>query len=108
MTHDSSELVISIINETENMIETHWGDPITLVLSAEGGTQKFSTVEQASYWLRKKWPVANQDRNFALAQIDAAMHCLVPVGSARKAFISAAKTAGFKLDHAGADIAAVF
>lgn len=107
MTHDSSELVISKINETKNMIETHWGDPITLVLSPEGGTQKFSTIEQASYWLRKKWPVANQDRNFALAQIDAAMHCLAPVGSARKAFISAAKTAGFKLDHAGADTVAV-
>ena len=108
MTHDSSELVIPKINETKNMIETHWGDPITLVLSPEGGIQKFSTIEQASYWLRKKWPVANQDRNFALAQIVAAMHCLVPVGSARKAFISAAKTAGFKPDHAGADTAAVF
>jgi hypothetical protein len=59
MTHDSSELVIPKINETKNMIETHWGDPITLVLSPEGGIQKFSTIEQASYWLRKKWPVAN-------------------------------------------------
>jgi Protein of unknown function (DUF982) len=90
------------------MIETHWGAPITLVLSPEGDTQKFTTIEQAFYWLRKKWPVASQDRNFALAQIDAAMHCLVPVGVARKAFISAAKTAGFKPDHAGADIAAIF
>jgi len=82
MTHDSSELVIPKINETKNMIETH-------------GIQKFSTIEQASYWLRKKWPVANQDRIFALAQIDAAMHCLAPAGAARTAFISAAKTAGF-------------
>ena len=95
MTHDSSELVIPKINETKNMIETHWGDPITLVLSPEGGIQKFSTIEQASYWLRKKWPVANQDRIFALAQIDAAMHCLAPAGAARTSFISAAKTAGF-------------
>ncbi|WP_271952209.1 DUF982 domain-containing protein [Ruegeria faecimaris] len=108
MTHDTSELVIPKINETKNMIETHWGDPITLVLSPEGGSQKFSTIEQASYWLRKKWPVANQDRNIALAQIDAAMHCLAPVGAARKAFILAAKTAGFKQDQAGADITAVF
>jgi hypothetical protein len=108
MNHDSSERVIPKTNETKNMIETHWGDPITLVFSPEGDTQKFSTIEQASYWLRKKWPVSNQDRNFALAQIDAAMHCLAPVGAARKAFISAAKSAGFKPDHAGADTAAVF
>ncbi len=90
------------------MIEINWGTPLTYVVSQDGGTKKFTTIEQARYWLRKKWPVANQDRNFALAQIDAAMHCLAPVGSARKAFISAAKTAGFKLDHAGADTAAVF
>lgn len=108
MTHGSSELVIPKVNEAKNMIETHWGDPITLVLSPEGGSQKFSTIEQASYWLRKKWPVANQDRNIALAQIDAAMHCLAPVGAARKAFILAAKTAGFKQDHASANTAAVF
>ncbi|WP_420395002.1 DUF982 domain-containing protein [Nioella sp.] len=86
------------------MIETHWGDPIRLVLSPEGGTQRVTTIEQASYWLRKKWPVANQDRDFALAQIDAAMHCLVPAGAARRAFISAARTAGFKAY--GTDLAA--
>ena len=107
MTRGFSELVIPKTNETKKMIETHWGDPITLVLSPEGGTQKFTTIEQAYYWLRKKWPVANQDRNFALAQIAAAMHCLVPVGVARKAFISAAKTAGFRPAHAGAERAAV-
>lgn len=90
------------------MIEIDWGNPMTFVLSPAGGTQKFTTIEQASYWLRKKWPVADHDREFALDQIDAAMHCLVPVGVARKAFISAAKTAGFKPDHVGTGTAAAF
>lgn len=90
------------------MMEIHWGDPMTFVVSPEGDTQKFTTIEQARYWLRKKWPVADHTRDVALRQVDAAMHCLATVGAARKAFISAAKTAGFKPDHAGAMQAAVF
>jgi hypothetical protein len=90
------------------MIEIHWGDPMTFVVSPEGDTQKFTTIEQAFYWLRKKWPVADHDRDIALNQIDAAMHCLTSVGAARNAFISAARTAGFKPDHPGVEGAAVF
>ena len=100
-------MVIPKINGMNNLIEIDWGDPMTFILSPEGGTQKFTTIEQAYYWLRKKWPVADQDRDLALHQIDATMHCLGSVGAARRAFISAAKTAGFKLDHVGADTAAV-
>ena len=82
------------------MIEINWGNPITLVVSPEGGTQKFTTIEQASHWLRQKWPVADRDRDAAVGQIDAAMHCMGTVGAAREAFLSAAKTAGFKPDPA--------
>jgi hypothetical protein len=82
------------------LIEINWGTPITLVLSPEGGTKKFTTIEQASHWLRKKWPVADRYRDVAVGRIDAAMHCMGTVGSARKAFLAAANTAGFKLDHA--------
>ncbi|WP_232237025.1 DUF982 domain-containing protein [Thiosulfatihalobacter marinus] len=71
---------------------------MTFVLSPAGGTQQFTTIEQASYWLRKKWPVADSCREFAIEQIDAAMSCLIPVGVAREAFVSAARTAGFKPD----------
>ena len=65
-------------------------------MSPEGDTQQFTTIEQAKFWLRKKWPVADRAREQALAQIDAAMHCLVSVGTARRAFLRAAQTAGFK------------
>ncbi len=81
------------------LIEINWGNPITFVLSPDGGTQTFATIEKAFYWLRKKWPVADQDRDIALAQIDATMHCLAPVGTARRAFIKAAKSAGFEPAH---------
>ena len=81
---------------------------MTFVLPLTGSTQTFKTIEQASYWLRKKWPVADYERDLALEQIDAAMHCLVPVGAARKAFVSAAKTAGFEPDHVDTGTAAAF
>lgn len=68
---------------------------MTFVVSPEGDTQKISTIEQASYWLRKKWPVTDHNRDLALEQIDAAMHCLVTVRDARRAFLSAARSAGF-------------
>lgn len=69
---------------------------MNLFLPPQGGIQKIKTIEQADYWLREKWPVNDHKRDLALKQIDAAMHCLVPVGSARRAFVSAAKSAGFK------------
>lgn len=77
------------------MIEIHWGEPLSFVVSPEGDVQKFTTIEQAHYWLRRKWPVADLAQDRALDQLDAAMNCLASVGSARRAFISAARTAGF-------------
>lgn len=74
---------------------------MTLVVTPEGATKNVSTIEQARHWLRKKWPVADLKRERALEQIDAAMHCLAPVGAARDAFVAAAKTAGFNLEYAG-------
>ena len=84
------------------MIEINWGKPMTFVVSPTGDTTRFTTIEQAYYWLREKWPVADHNRELALDHIDAAMHCMATVGGARKAFVLAAKTAGFKLDQGGA------
>lgn len=77
------------------MIEIHWGEPLSFVISPEGEVQKFNTIEQARYWLRKKWPVSDEPRLRALTQVEAAMACITSVGTARRAFISAARTAGF-------------
>ena len=77
------------------MIETYWGNPLTLVISENGDTKKFTTIEQAYYWLNKKWPVTDKARDRAIELIDAAMNCLAPVSAARMAFVSAARTAGF-------------
>ncbi|WP_146345533.1 DUF982 domain-containing protein [Falsiphaeobacter marinintestinus] len=90
------------------MIEIHWGTPITLIVSPNGRTQKFTTIEQACYWLHKKWPVADSRREHALDRIDAAMNCLVTVTAARKAFVSAAKSAGFKMKPVATEADAVF
>lgn len=70
---------------------------MTFVVSAQGDTQEFTTIEQARHWLRCKWPIFNKDRDLALAQVDAAMQCLTTVSAARRAFLSATKTADFKL-----------
>jgi hypothetical protein len=77
-----------------------------LVVSPEGGTQIFTTLEQANFWLRKKWPVSDRERDLALGLMDAAMHCLISVAPARRAFLAAAKTAGFTLDDASAGMVA--
>ncbi|WP_018001582.1 DUF982 domain-containing protein [Paracoccus sp. N5] len=77
------------------MIEIQWGTPLSFVVSPEGDVQKFSTIEQAHYWLRRKWPVADPARGQALRQVEAAMNCLVPVGAARQSFAEAARSAGF-------------
>mgnify|MGYP000631003265 CR=1 FL=1 len=81
---------------------------MTLVVSPQGDTQNITTIEQALYWLRKKWPVTDRNRDLALDYIDAAMHCLVTVGSARKSFLSAAETAGLLPDHTSAETPAAF
>lgn len=75
------------------MIEIYWGHPLRLV-SHDGTTTNISTVEQARHWLRRKWPAEDRSRNIALREIDAAMDCLVPVAAARRAFVTAAHTAG--------------
>ena len=79
-----------------DVIETNWGPPLSLVVSPEGEIQKFSTIEQARYWLRRKWPVADAARQQALSRVEAAMDCMAPVGAARAAFRTAAGTAGFR------------
>lgn len=81
--------------ERHHLIELNWGEPLSFVVSSEGDVQKFTTVEQASYWLRKKWPVADDARHKALRQLAAAQDCLVSMGSARRAFVAAARSAGF-------------
>jgi len=80
------------------MMEVQWGTPLTLIVTGEGDTQEFSTLEQARYWLCRKWPVSGRERDFAIEVIDAAMNCLTTVGAARRAFISAARNAGFVPD----------
>jgi hypothetical protein len=87
------------MKELKTLIDISWGTPITLIVSPDGDTQKFSTIEQAFYWLRRKWPVSDRNRDVALDQIDATMNCMATVGSARRAFISAAMSAGFKLER---------
>lgn len=81
------------------MIEIHWGEPVSLV-SPDGEKQRFSTFETASYWLRRKWPVADEARQRALMQVQAAMDCLIPAATARNAFVSAARSAGFRITDA--------
>lgn len=78
------------------MIEISWGKPLHLVVTQDGDSQKISTIEQAKYWLRRRWPVADEARQRALASIDAAMDCLLPVQLARRAFEDAATTAGYR------------
>ena len=78
------------------MIEIYWGAPLSFVVSPHGAVQTFSTIEQADYWLRRKWPVADPARKTALHQVEAAMNCMAPVDAARQAFVEAARTAGFR------------
>lgn len=77
------------------LIEIFWGKPLSFVVSPEGDIQVFSTAEQVRYWLRKKWPISDEARDQALQHVEAAMDCLMPVGTARRAFITAARSAGF-------------
>lgn len=84
--------------ERNHVIEINWGKPLSFVVSPAGDIQEFSTAEQARHWLRKKWPVADPARDRALHLVEAAMDCMASVGTARRAFISAARTAGFVPD----------
>ena len=85
----------SLLPERVDLIEIHWGEPLSFVMSPEGDVQKFSTIEQARFWLSRKWPVSDDARERALHHLDAAMDCLGSVGTARRAFIAAARSAGF-------------
>ena len=83
------------------MIEIIWGKPLTLVAAESGDFHKISTIEQARYWLVKRWPVVDEARERALALITSAMECMAPVQAARTAFATAARTAEFDvIDHA--------
>jgi hypothetical protein len=84
-----------LFSERLGLIEIFWGEPLAFVVSADGDVQRFTTIEQARYWLRKRWPVQDKAHQSALHKINAAMDCIGSVGSARRAFISAARTAGF-------------
>lgn len=77
------------------MIETDWGQPLHLAISPAGDIKKFTTIEQAQHWLRDKWPVRDERRQKALSAIDAAIHCIGTIATARKAFVAAAQSAGF-------------
>jgi len=81
------------------VIEINWGEPLTFDVSPAGDVQRFSTIEQVRYWLRRRWPVADDARDTALSKIEAAMDCLGSVGSARRAFIAAAHSAGFVAEN---------
>ncbi|WP_206169654.1 DUF982 domain-containing protein [Tropicibacter alexandrii] len=81
------------------MMEIQWGQPMTLIAPQDGRAERFSTIEKARYWLRRKWPVSDETRDIALDRIDAAMDCMRPVEDARHAFLVAALRAGFRPDR---------
>ncbi|WEF24043.1 DUF982 domain-containing protein [Paracoccus sp. S3-43] len=78
------------------MIEINWGKPLSFVISPDGEVKTFSTLETAAYWLDRKWPVDDVQRRHAAQMLDAAAHCMTPVGTARRAFTHAARSAGFQ------------
>ena len=77
------------------LIEINWGKPLTFVLP-EGDVKTFTTLETAAYWLERRWPVDDVQRRHAAQVLDAAAHCMTPIGSARAAFANAAQSAGFR------------
>lgn len=78
------------------MMEIQWGQPVVLINAHDGEIEHFSTIEKVRYWLRRKWPVADTARDTALSQVEAAMDCMNTVEDARRAFASAALSAGFR------------
>ena len=77
------------------MIEVNWGETITLYAPKYKKIEHFRTIEKAQYWLRCKWPEMTAQRSEALLKTQLAMDCLIPVGDAKNAFISAAHAAGY-------------
>lgn len=78
------------------MIEIQWGQPMTLIGPQDGTVERFSTIEKARHWLKRKWPIADVARDTALDRIEAAMDCLSPVEDAHQAFLIAARSAGYR------------
>ncbi|WP_370205993.1 DUF982 domain-containing protein [Pararhodobacter marinus] len=76
------------------MIDIFWGEPLFLV-SRNGESQSFRTLEKAQHWLQRRWPTNDETRRIALDSIDAALDCLVSPKAARDAFVAAAVAAGF-------------
>lgn len=77
------------------MIEVNWGETITLYAPKYKKIEHFRTIEKAQYWLRCKWPEMTTQRSEALLKTQLAMDCLIPVGEAKNAFITAAHAAGY-------------
>ncbi|WP_084514001.1 DUF982 domain-containing protein [Salipiger mucosus] len=78
------------------MMEIQWGEPVHLLTSQNGEVERFGTIEKARYWLRRRWPVSDGARHTAIAKVESAMDCMSPVEDARRAFMFAALSAGFK------------
>ncbi|GHF66353.1 DUF982 domain-containing protein [Seohaeicola zhoushanensis] len=78
------------------MMEIQWGQPLVLISPQDGEAERFGTIEKANYWLRRKWPISDRARDTAMDRIESAMDCMVPVEEARRAFLLAAVSAGFK------------
>jgi len=83
------------------MMEIQWGAPVALREPQGGAIERFCTIEKARYWLRRRWPIADNAQQTALAKIDSAMDCIGPVEDARQAFCRAAISAGFTPARAG-------
>lgn len=83
------------------MFEAHWGSPLVITATTEGGFQKISTIEQARYLLSRKWPIDDLARSKAISAIDHAMECMGSVTDARMAFLQAAQSAGFNAPAIG-------
>ncbi|MAU43861.1 DUF982 domain-containing protein [Salipiger sp. HF18] len=77
------------------MMEIQWGQPVVLMTSQNGDTEHFSTIEKVRYWLRRRWPISDGERQVALTKVESAMDCMSPVEDARRAFLVAARSAGF-------------
>ena len=78
------------------MMEIQWGAPVALHEPQGGAVERFSTIEKARYWLRRRWPVADSAQQAALIKVESAMDCMGPVEDARHAFLIAALSAGFR------------
>lgn len=80
------------------MIETHWGNPVTLIEGPDGSIRKITTVEQALFRLGRRWPQTRGPKHHrAMTFARAATECLADPAAARQAFIDAAHEAGLRV-----------